>query len=232
MPNTDGRWSAATGFTDGQLFVGADKMIDVAGLATGPTYPALGTLIKTVPAGSASNFVISLSELLQRSGVYADSNYDQEQFGTAAAVPGPSLISNTGGPLQLYKGQPPVTSAKLATVSGSYVPGPAIKGIQLDSVDVIYQVLTVTAALAQIGVTSTKFVGGSAPAATALLALGANSLPTAIAAQPQVTNVPITAPTYIAGLDTQYLINLKLTAGAGGTISVFGIVPKFHYNFA
>ena len=233
MPNTDGRWVAEKGFTDGQLFIGANKFVDIAGLATGPTNPSLGVYEKTVPSGDAATFVISLEELLQRSGVFATAAYDQEEFGTAAQqTPGPSTVSGTGGPLQLPQGQPPMVSSKLATVSGNYVSGPPVKGVQVDSFDVIYQVNTVAAALATVGLTRTVYANGVAPVATAIIAIAANGLPTATATHPQVTNVPVTTPVYIAGADSQYLINLNLTAGAGGTITVFGIVVKFHYNFA
>jgi hypothetical protein len=123
-------------------------------------------------------------------------------------------------------------SSQLATVSGNYVAGPRVKGIKLLSFDVIYQVLTLAASLAQIGVTRTVFANGVAPAVTAVLPLAANGLPTAVSAQPTVTNVPLANPAYVAASDSEYLINLKLTAGATGTITVFGIVVKFEYNFA
>lgn len=238
MPNTDGRWVAEKGFTDGQLFIGVNKFIDIAGLATGPTNPSLGLYEKSVPSTDAATFVIALEELFQRSGVYATPAYDQEQFGTASQLgttlvqPGPSLVSGTGGPLQLPQGQPPMTSSKLATVSGNYVAGPPIKGVQIDSFDVIYQVNTVAATLATVGLTRTVFANGVAPVATAIVAIAANGLPTATATHPQVTNVAVTTPVYIAGNDSEYLINLNLTAGTGGTITVFGIVVKFHFNFA
>lgn len=238
MSATDGRWIAEKGFTDGQFFIGASKFVDIAGLATGPTNPSLGLLEKTVPSGDAATFVAELDMLLLRSGMYASSADDQEQFGTAAQVaptlvqPGPSTVSGTGGPLQLPQGQPPMTATKLATVSGNYVSGPPIKGIKIISFDIIYQVNTVAAGAATVGLTETVYANGVAPVATALVAIAANGLPTATAAHPQVTNVALATPAYIKATDTQILLNLNLTAGSGGTITLFGAVIKFNYNFA
>jgi hypothetical protein len=234
MPNTDGRWSAETSFPDLQLFLGADKFTDVAALATIPaTIATAGLVYKTVPAGDACIFVASLSELMLRSGVYASSAFDQEQFGTAAAQPGPSLVSGTGGPLQLPQGQPPMTSSQLATVSGNYVSGARAKGIQIDSVDVIYQVLTdATAVAATIGLTKTAFSNLAAPVVTSLITLGANGLPVIIGAQPQVTNVAVTTPAMIVAADTEVLLNINLTGGTGGTIKFYGAVVKAHFNLA
>ena len=240
MPYTDGRYSAGTSFPDLQLFLSALDFTDLAGLATTPaTVATPGLIFKTVPSGDASIFVKNLSELLLRSGVYANPAYDQEQFGTAAQAaptlvqPGPSLISGTGGPLQLPQGQPPMLSSQLATVSGNYVAGPPKKGIQIDSVDVIYQVLAdATAVAATLGLTKTVFTNGADPVVTNLIALAANGLPTIIAAHPVATNVAVPSPAMIVAADTEVLLNINLTGGTAGTIKFYGAVVKAHYNLA
>lgn len=240
MPHTDGRWTNGTPFPDLQQFIGALKFKDLAGLATTPASVATPGLIwQLVPAGDASIFIVDLAELLLRSGVYATPAYDQEQFGTAAAAPGPSLVAGTSGPLALpgsgspnFQGFPPIPSAAMATLAGP-VSGPSQKGIQIDSVDVIYQVLAdATAVAATIGLTKTNFANLAAPVVTNLIALGANGLPVVIGAQPQVKNVPVTTPAMIVASDTEVLLNINLTGGTAGTIKFFGAVIKAHFNLA
>lgn len=232
MSVTDGRWEGNTSFPDLQLFIGALKFKDLAGLATTPASVATPGLIwQLAPAGDACIFVADLAELFLRSGVYATPAYDQEQFGTAAAQPGPSAVSGTSGPLALEQGQPPVLATQMGTVIGGVQSGPIPKGIQIDSVDVIYQVLAdATAVAATMGLTKTVFKNLTAPVVTNLIALGANGLPVVIGAQPQVTNVPVVSPAMIVASDTEVLLNINLTGGTAGTIKFFGAVIKAHYN--
>ena len=119
----------------------------------------------------------------------------------------------------------------MATLAGP-VTGIVAKGIQIDSVDVIYQVLTdATAVAATIGLTKTTFSNLVAPVVTNLIALAAHGLPVVIGAQPQVTNVAVTTPAIIQAADTDVLLNINLTGGTGGTIKFYGAVIKAHYNF-
>lgn len=240
MSQTQGRWTAKTPFPDLQQFIGADEFALLAGTAPLPASIATpGLLFRTVAAGSAAIFAKSLSELLLRSGVYANPQYDQEQYGTAASQPGPSAVAGTNGPLAepnpsspYYQGFPPTPGASLTTLAGG-VTGPQPKGIQIDSVDVIYQVLAdATAVAATIGLTKTVFANLVAPVVTNLIALGNNGLPVVIGAQPQVTNVPVTTPAMIVAADTDVLLNINLTGGTAGTIKFYGAVIKAHYNFA
>ena len=229
MGYTDGAWEQGSLCTDLQLFLGADQFTDFAAFATLPAAPAAGLIYKVVPAGDASKFFVTPESLLLRSGQLA--TFGQEAFGTAAAVPGPSSGSGTSGPLAFKQGLPPMLGAQMATVAGSQS-GALKKGMQINSVDVIYQVLTVAAAAATIGLTTTTFPGvAAAPTITNIIALGAYGLPTAIGAHPQVTNVPVTTPALIIPtVDTQVVLNINLTAGAGGTIQFIGAVLKCSYN--
>jgi hypothetical protein len=238
MSHTDGRWTQGTPNPDLQIFFGADQFVDVSTLSTvAATIVTPGVLFKTVGAGAAAIFVSSLPGLLLRSGVYASAAYDQEQYGTAASVPGPSLVSGTSGPLALpgsgspnYQAFPPIPKASMATLAGP-VTGPTKKGIQIDSVDVIYQILTdATAVAATMGLTATVFANLAAPVVTNLIALGANGLPVIIGAQPQVKNVAVTTPAMIVAADTEVLLNINLTGGTAGTIKFFGAVIKAHFN--
>lgn len=239
MSQTDGRWTAKTPFPDLQIFSGADAFSLLAGTAPLPASIATpGLLFRTVAAGSAAILALNL-ELMLRSGIYGNAAYDQEQFGTAASVPGPSLVANTNDPDALrgsgtpnFQGFPPIPSARLATL-GAIASGASIKGIQIDSVDVIYQVLAdATAVAATIGLTKTVFANLVAPVVTNLIALGANGLPVVIGAQPQVTNVVVPVPAMIQAADTSILLNINLTGGTAGTIKFYGAVVKAHYNLA
>lgn len=239
MPHTDGRWTQGTPSPDLQIFLSALDFTDLAGLATTPaTIATPGLIFKTVPAGDACIFAKNISELMLRSGVYATPQFDQEQFGTAASQPGPSAVSGTNGPLALpgpqspyYQAFPPTPGTSVATLAGAAT-GPSKKGIQIDSVDVIYQVLAdATAVAATIGLTKTVFSNLVAPVVTNLIALGAHSLPVIIGAQPQVTNVPVISPAaMIVAADTEVLLNINLTGGTAGTIKFYGAVVKAHYN--
>ena len=230
MGHTEGSWTQDELVSDLQVFFGADKLIDIAGLATGPTNPSLGLVEKNVPSTDAATFIVDLNSLFLRSGVFATPAGSQEQFGTAAAQPGPSTVSGTSGPLAFIQGKPPMTAAQMATVAGSQS-GPKPKGIQINSIDVIYSVNAVNAAAATIGLSKTVFADNVAPVVTALLAIANNGLPLGFRAQPHVFNVPIPTPAIIVAADTELLVNLNLTAGAGGTITVFGIVVKASYNW-
>lgn len=240
MSQTQGRWTAKTPFPDLQLFLGADKFTDAAALATTPTTIATpGLMFKTIPAGDACILFSSIPYAMLRSGVYATPQFDQEQYGTAASVPGPTSVAHTSDPLAepnpatpYFQGFPPTLAASMTTLAGATA-GPQPKGIQIDSVDVIYQVLTdATAVAATIGLTKTVFANLAAPVVTDLIALGAHSLPVVIGAQPQVTNVAVATPGMIVAADTELLLNINLTGGTAGTIKFFGAVIKAHYNLA
>ncbi|SRR6266567_280170 len=238
MPHTDGRWTSGTSFPGLQQFIGAEQFALLGGAAPLPaTIATPGLLFRTVAAGSAAIFAKSLSELLLRALLLASAQYEQEQFGTGASVPGPSAVANTSGPLALpgsgspfYQGFPPISGTSMATLAG---PGTGLnaKGIQIDSVDVIYQVLTdATAVAATMGLTKTVFANLVAPVVTNIIALGANGLPVIIGAQPQVTSVAVATPAMITAADTDVLLNINLTGGTAGTIKFYGAVVKSHYN--
>jgi hypothetical protein len=239
MP-TQGTWEQQGSQPDLQIFIGAQRFKDLAGLATTPaTIATPGLIWQLVPAGDACIFVADLTELLLRSGVFANplwtgananAGASQEAFGTAAAVAGPTAVANTRDALGTYPGRPPYPGANLDTITGG-VNGPQPKGMQIDSVDVIYQVLAdATAVAATMGLTKTTFSNLAAPVVTNLIALAANGLPVIVGAQPQVKNVLVPSPAMIVAADTQVLLNINLTGGTAGTIKFFGAVVKAHYN--
>lgn len=235
MSYTDERYSQGTANTDLTIFIGADQFIDFAAVATLPAAPAAGLLFKTVGNNAAAKFFACLS-LLLRSGQFASAAYSQSQFGTAAAQPGPSSVAGTSGPLALNPGFPPITAANMSTVGGTIgaapMTGPIPKGIQINSVDVVYQVLGLAAAVATIGLTRTKFANLAAPVVSNIVALGANGLPTVIGAQPQVTTVAVTTPAMIVPVgDVEVILNVNLTGGATGTVNFYGVNLNCSFNF-
>jgi hypothetical protein len=236
MSHTDGTWTQGLATSGLQVFIGASQFKDFAGLATFPAAPAAGLIYQVVPATDACKFFVDIMAFL-RAAVYPTAALAQQQFGTAAAQPGPSAVSGTSGPLALQPGYPPITAANMATVGGTVggagvMSGVIPKGIQINSIDVIYQVLALAAAAATIGVTKTAFVNLVAPVVTNIIALAANGLPTVIGAQPQVTNVPVTTPAMIVPASpTEVIVNVNLTGGATGTVSFYGINVNYSYNF-
>lgn len=231
MSLTEGLWEQNTAFPDLQIFVGPDEIKNTAGVAT-LTLNASGDLSLNIGNTQACVFEISEPSLF-RTGRLATPALDQEQFGTAANQPGPSAVAGTSSPLGLPPGFPPIVGSKLATVAGSQS-GATPKGIQVNSIDVIYSVTGLALALAQIGITQTKFTNNAALVVSNLLAKAANGLPVAIGAaagSPYVINVPLPAPVMLTTPDNIVIIELDLTTGATGTARVYGLVLRCSYNF-
>jgi hypothetical protein len=227
MSITEGRFEGNTSFPDLQFFLGFDDFIDTSSHAVNATQGA-GLVNQTLAASLAATLFSNVAPWL-RTGVYA-SSYDQEQFGTAAGVAGPTTVANTGGPLALLPGIPPITAANLPTL-GNIQRGPIPKGMQIDSVDVIYTVTGAALTTATVGLTKTVFANNAAPVVTNLIALGANGLPTAVQAQPYVTNVAVGTPAMITSADAEVILNVNLTTQGGGSAIFYGVVIKAHYNF-
>jgi hypothetical protein len=118
----------------------------------------------------------------------------------------------------------------MATLAGATA-GPWPKGVQINSIDVIYHVITLAASLATVGVTVTKFVDKTAPVVTNIITLAANGLSTAANGNQYVTNVAVPTPVMLTDADSQVIVNVNLTAGATGTIDFFGVVLHCSYNF-
>jgi len=246
MSDTQGKYSQAGASNDLQIFVGATEFIDTSGFATTAS-SAAGYLSKNIPAADASTFFANITAMLKRTGIYAiplwsgftgtlgtgtaNAGASSDAFGTAASVPGPTTVTNTRGPLGTYPGAPPYPAANLDTLTGG-VNGPPIKGFEILSVDVIYEVDTVAASAATIGLTDTTFSNNAAPTVVSRIALGSNGLPVAIntAGQQHVQNVAVATPTFPTSSDTETICNVNLTAGAGGTIKFFGVVLHINFN--
>lgn len=228
MSHTNSRWTQDTANPDLEIFVGATEFKDQAAVATFASAGA-GLLTLNLATTAAGNFFANISAALKRTGVLATPALTQEQFGTNASQPGPSAVAGTSGPGG-PAGYPPFTAAQLATL-GTPATGAFKKGFQINSVDLIYSAATVNLALAQMGLTRTVFVDNIAPAVTNIIALGANGMPVAFRAQPYRFNIPVVTPAMETSADTELILNVKLTAGGGGTALFYGAVLKCSFNF-
>lgn len=161
---------------------------------------------------------------------FATPALDQEQFGTAAAQPGPSAVANTSGPLSLKPGFPPLLGAQMPTMGAIQV-GPIAKGFQIDSIDVCYQFLAVNGALAQFGLYLNKIVNGAANAPVAVVALGVNGLSTNFTANPVVTNIVNPAPSMIVTPDTFITAMVNQTTAAAASAKFWGLEIYGHINY-
>jgi hypothetical protein len=240
MPNTDQMWMQDTATADMEIFVGPSEFKDVAAVAT--FNQIAGVPVWNVAAAAAANFFADVSAALKKTGLYGNPALSQSQYGTAASLPGPTAVSGTSDP-EGIRGFPPFPAgapaatppyydyagspSRLATLVGPQT-GPVPKGIQVNSVDVIY-VLASTLTLGQLGLTSTSFVNNVAPVVASLITLGSNLVNTA-QAQPYRVNVPVSNPAFIVTQDSELILNVKLTP-AGGVASLYGCVLKCSYNF-
>ena len=228
MPTTEQFWQSNTAFTDMQIFIDPYHIFAASGAAT-LTRDGSGLVNLAIGASQTCVFEAFFTPKT-RTGMYATPALDQEQFGTAASQPGPSLVANTSGPLALKPGFPPILAANMATL-GNIQRGPIPKGIQINSIDAIYSVAGAALTLATIGVTKTVFANNAAPVVTSLLANAANGLPTATQAQPYVTNVPLTTIAFLTDNDVEPIIELDLTTAAGGSVKLYGLIARCSFNF-
>lgn len=226
---TAGQLIADTPNTDGHIFIGADELISPTLTSSALSQTGEGLLIITLPAAATTN-VFKTVDAIVRSGQAP--NY-QQQFGTAALVPGPSGVANTSDPLGIV-GFPPFTAANTPTIKGP-VTGFVPKGLQLTSFDIVYQVLTLAATSVSFGATLTAFgaqgAGAVAPVVTNIVTFGTNGLPVAVAANPVTTRVAVATPIFITGLEQKIQIHLQAVTPATSTVSVFGVNINTTYNY-
>jgi hypothetical protein len=227
--HTKNQFIQDTAFSDGQIFLGpSGDFIAVGG--TAPTLATAGVGLLGYTLGTASstyNLFSPISQIL-RTG-YAP--LFQEQFGTAASVPGPTAVANTSDPEALQQGFPPILSANNPTIHGPFT-GYRAKGIQINYVDVIYNVATAALTAATIGLTKTKFVNNVAPLVTNYIALANNGLPLPIQANPYVTRITVATPAFDVDTDSELILNINLSTGAASTTSIFyGCVLGISFNF-
>ena len=229
---TSGIFECDLPYTDGQIFLGASELLPLVAASAPFGSSGAGLYTLNIPASTTANLFANLNQTL-RTGRLGSTLYDQQQFGTAASVPGPSSVTNTSGPSGL-QGHPPIAAASLPTLIGP-VRGAIPKGMQVNSVDVIYQVTTLALTSATIGLTSTKFgaagAGATAPVVTSLITLGANGLPTATAANPVTTRVTVATPAFTITAETEMILNLNFVTPATSLVAVYGATLNISYNY-
>jgi len=216
--------------TDGQIFIGAAHFKDTS---TNATYASAGAGLFTLnqAASKASTYFSEISEIL-RTGMLATAALNQEQFGTAALVPGPSGVANTSGPLAL-NGFPLSGSTQNPTISGNLPGSTGKKGIQINWFDVIYDIEAVDLTTATCGLTTTTFAKTpAAPTVANIVALAANGLPVVHSnGVAQRTRVTPATPAFITLDGCEVIININLTTPAGGTSLFYGVVFGVSFNF-
>jgi hypothetical protein len=235
MSDTRGRWTASTPFTDGQLFLGASKFTPLVAASAVPASAGAGLFTLNIPASTTANLFAELNQIL-RTGQLATNAVNQEQFGTAALVPGPSAVANTSDPLNLPSGFPPWTNSVNPTITGGQK-GATPKGIQINWVDLSYEVDTGAITSATFGLTTTKMptvATSAAPVVTNVIALGANGLPTAVntAGQATRTRITVASPTFFTLDGTEVIANANFVTPAANTVKFYGAILGVTYNWA
>lgn len=227
---TAGTFNQDTPQSDGQIFFGASEFTPLVAATGVLASSAAGLYSLNVPASSTANLFANLNELL-RTGVLGV--FGQEAFGTAASVPGPSTVANTSGPSAL-QGRPPILAANEPTIIGP-VRGALPKGLQINSVDVIYTVGTLAVTSATLGLTQTKFgaagAGATAPVVANIIALAANGLPVAVAANPVTTRIAVPTPAMIILPETEIILNVNFVTPATSTVTFYGVNMNVSYNY-
>lgn len=234
MTNTAKSWTQDTPVANSIVSLGAPEFSSPTLANTALTLVASGKLAYLIPASATTNLFKAIDQIF-RNLSYASISSGMTAFGTTGPppVPGPSTVANTSGPRGIIV-SPPIPKAQLPTITGPNF-GPLPKGIQINSVDFIYQVLGAGATSISVGLTQTSFgaagAGAVAPTVTNIITLGANGMPLTVAANPVTTRVAITNPVMLSALEAQYLLQFQAVAPAGCTIDFYGAVLNISYNY-
>lgn len=226
MPHSAGRFQQDLGFVDGIMILGPEDAIATGG-ASALTRNAAGDLSHNAGAAVAPIYTFNLGKAqFFRTGYQIDL---QEQFGTAAGVAGPSAVANTGGPDGGVTGRPPFTgNTQITPVAGN-----RLKGIKLLSMKCIYLITGAALTGHTLRVDKTVYANNAALAISAILAVAANGLQTAIQANPYVTAVALAAGQQIYRVSdlSQYTIEQAPTTQAAGAFRLYGIEVLCEFNF-
>lgn len=189
-------------------------------------------------AAGAFAYSASIAGLLLRNGILNGTNYaanrSVQAFGTANG-PGPSAVAGTSGPSGFGPNSviPPILAANLPTLKGPTA-GAIAKGVQINSVDLIYSINTTNSVSFTGALTRLTYGLGVnlAPTVVALMAAQAvGSL--VITSAGQVTRSRLT-PTSIAMITADGSSVLLNIAGNNATIAghlFLGAILNCSYNF-
>lgn len=223
--------------TDAQLFFSAD---DIA--VPNATHVAAGTsgLIGwLVAASSTSVWQKQISGLLLRTGILQSTNYatnlGQQAFGTANG-PGPSAVAGTSGPSGFGPNavMAPVTKANMPTLVGS-VAGAPKKGVQINTIDVLYQIQGGAATTVSVGlVTANPAAPGNDVAIATAVLIAATNLSVAVNStnakihRQRLTNAN---PQMLVTDGTIVAIDGQIINPAGVTTNILGFILGCSYNY-
>ena len=229
MPGTDSTWNQDSPNSDLEIFVGPMEWVDASLNAVfgadGNNVPYLN-----VAVSKSSALFADATAALKRTGVYATPALSQQQFGTAASLPGPTQVANTSDP-EGIRGYPPFAASVLPTLVGPQ--GGAIKkGIQVNSIDILYTVGgsgSLTSLLTSL--LSITFIPGSATAPVTLALQNQTGAALAAGAVIQKVSIPVTTPAFLVTTDTQLYFRIPVTTSATASFSLYGSVLKCSYNF-
>lgn len=244
--NTSGLFTAGKPNTDLQIFLDASGCATVTGGTPATSVLAAigasGYAGVVIPASASAVAVQKqINNLLLRTGMLNASgaagfatNPSPQAFGTSNG-PGPNNISGTSGPLGLSAAQivPPIPAASLATLKGPTSGAPA-KGLQINTVDALYQVLGGAATAIALNL---EFLNPAAPgndiAVTPTAVVTASALNTTVnSANTKIhrVRVTLTNPAMIVNDCTSVLVNTQATTPAGVTVGVIGWLLGCNYN--
>lgn len=212
MSKTNGLLQMDSPMTDMKFKLGVMDIFIQAGGGT-ITRNAAGDISINQAAGQAGVFVIPVNSILERIGM---ADYLQEQYG--------GTVGPAGVP-----GVPPFTGVTQLVPPTTFTP----KGIKITDVTVVELITGQPLTAHTIRVDKVAYVNNVANAISAILAVGANGLPTAVQANPYVTKVPIT-PANIAFNTTdnsELVIEIASTTQAGGTYRLYGVFLHGQFNF-
>lgn len=124
-------------------------------------------------------------------------------------------------------GAPPYTGLSQLTP----VTAPRPKGIQVNSISLIYQVNSVNATSQAIALYSTIYKNAAAPVSTALITSGTNGLVSTAAANPVITTIAVPTPAYLTSPFQEITVVYTPVTPSGSTINIYGIHVSVTYNF-
>lgn len=183
-------------------------------------------------ASTAGVYEINLDKLLLRYGMQDDG---QQQYGrpngTSGAIALPLLPGTVDQTPYSRTQRPPVPSTAIFGPNDLGTARTISKGIQVNTINLVYQVLGANLTSATIGMTKTQFASGVAPVVTALLANANNGILLPVAAQPVITGIAIPTPAPITTRFAQTLIEVDITTPAGSTVNLYGLFLDVSFNF-
>ena len=215
MPFTKGRWEAYTQHTDGTEYVIAPLVI---------------TGVTGVSKVAAGDYAVSLGNSITAELVYrlpgtlrlGEPHLEDTQL-LSQALTGPAY--------EQYN--PPVGPPYTIQGVNAQAPLPVLRGIKLNSIDIVYLVGTADLTALTVGIFAKQDIDGSAPLVTTLLAQAVNGLSLVASADRYVTNVVIPAANreFIVTPDSVVTAEVDIETPAGGTADLFGIVFYYDFNF-